>query len=60
MPPWGDSELERGDIESYLIPNATYEEQAEYVEFKKLTDKSKYYCVLTLKIIEKLLAEVKL
>ena len=31
------------DIESYLIPNATYEEQAEYVEFKKLTDKSKYY-----------------
>lgn len=30
------------DIENYLIPNATYEEQKEYVEFKKQTDKSKF------------------
>ena len=29
------------DIENYLIPNATYEEQKAYVEFKKQTDKSK-------------------
>lgn len=29
------------DIENYLIPNATYEEQKEYVEFRKQTDKSK-------------------
>ena len=29
------------DIENYLIPSATYEEQTEYVEFKKQTDKSK-------------------
>lgn len=30
------------DIENYLIPNATYEEQKAYVEFKKQTDKSKF------------------
>jgi len=30
------------DIENYLIPSATYEEQMEYVEFKKQTDKSKF------------------
>ena len=29
------------DIENYLIPNATYEEQTKYVEFKRQTDKSK-------------------
>ena len=29
------------DIENYLIPSATYEEQKAYVEFKKQTDKSK-------------------
>ena len=29
------------DIENYLIPNATHEEQKAYVEFKKQTDKSK-------------------
>ena len=29
------------DIENYLIPNATYEKQKAYVEFKKQTDKSK-------------------
>ena len=29
------------DIENYLIPNATYEKQKAYVEFKKETDKSK-------------------
>ena len=29
------------DIENYLTPSATYEEQTEYVEFKKQTDKSK-------------------
>ncbi len=29
------------DIESYLIPNATYEEQKTFVEFKTQTDKSK-------------------
>lgn len=29
------------DIENYLIPNATYEEQTGYVEFTRQTDKSK-------------------
>ena len=29
------------DIENFLIPNATYEQQKIYVEFKKQTDKSK-------------------
>ena len=36
------------------------EKQKQFLEFVKQTDKSKYYCVLTLKIIKKLLAEVNL
>ena len=34
--------------------------QQQFATFVEQIDKSKYYCVLTLKIIEKLLAEVKL
>lgn len=42
------------DIENYLIPNATYEEQKAYVEFKKQTDKSKFEVQQGLKKLETL------
>lgn len=42
------------DIENYLIPSATYEEQTEYVEFKKQTDKSKLLIQKNLEEIQKL------
>ncbi|MBR5566083.1 MAG: restriction endonuclease subunit S [Roseburia sp.] len=38
------------DIENYLIPNATYERQEAYVEFKKQTDKSKFKEIATTNI----------
>ena len=40
------------DIENYLIPNATYEEQKAYVEFKKQTDKLKLAAQQTLNELE--------
>jgi len=36
------------------------DKQDEFTAFVEQVDKSKYYCVLTLKIIKKLLAEVNL
>ena len=42
------------DIENYLIPNATYEEQKAYVEFKKQTDKSKLAVQKSLEKLETL------
>ena len=42
------------DIENYLIPNATYEEQKAYVEFKKQTDKSKLAIQQSLEKLETL------
>lgn len=42
------------DIENYLIPSATYEEQTQYVEFKKQTDKSKFEVQQSLKKLETL------
>lgn len=42
------------DIENYLIPNATYEEQAEYVEFKRQTDKLKSSVQKSLESLETL------
>ena len=42
------------DIENYLIPSATYEEQTEYVEFKKQTDKSKLAIQQSLEKLETL------
>ncbi len=42
------------DIENYLIPNATYEEQKAYVEFKKQTDKSKLAVQQSLEKLETL------
>ena len=40
------------DIENYLIPNATYEEQKSYVEFKRQTDKSKFEIQKSLEKLE--------
>jgi type I restriction enzyme S subunit len=42
------------DIENFLIPNATYEEQKVYVEFKKQTDKSKFEIQKSLEKLETL------
>ncbi|MBQ5610043.1 MAG: restriction endonuclease subunit S [Fibrobacteraceae bacterium] len=42
------------DIENFLIPNATYEEQKVYVEFKKQTDKSKLVIQKSLEKLETL------
>lgn len=39
------------DIENFLIPNATYEEQKVYVEFKKQTDKSKYIEKISVRVL---------
>ena len=46
-----------GDLPIIMPPKQL---QIEFLQFVEQIDKSKYYCVLTLKIIEKLLAEVKL
>ena len=40
------------DIENYLIPNATYEEQKSYVGFKRQTDKSKFEIQKSLEKLE--------
>lgn len=42
------------DIENYLIPNATYEEQTGYVEFTRQTDKSKLAVKQSLEKLETL------
>lgn len=42
------------DIENYLIPDATYEEQKAYVGFKKQTDKSKLAIQQSLEKLETL------
>ena len=40
------------DIENYLIPNATYEKQKVYVDFKKQIDKSKFEVQQSLEKLE--------
>lgn len=40
------------DIENYLIPNATYEEQKSYVGFKRQADKSKFEIQKSLEKLE--------
>ncbi len=42
------------DIENYLIPNATYEEQKAYAEFRRQTDKSKSEIQKSLEKLEEL------
>ena len=42
------------DIENYLIPNATYEKQKVYVDFKKQVDKSKFEVQQSLEKLETL------
>ena len=46
--------ISTNDIENYLIPNATYKEQKEYVEFKRQTDKSKFEIQHSLEKLETL------
>ncbi len=53
---FGPSHLKQMTI---LLPDSI-DSQIEFDAFMQQVDKSKYYCVLALKIIEKLLAEVKL
>ena len=56
VPTVGVSTLE--DLEKLI--ERVHIAQNQFATFVEQIDKSKYYCVLALKIIEKLLAEVKL